>query len=102
VCSIGFPCRAASAAFFLDPAHLAVRAQYFEPEVSRVATLAEAARLPPRDFDGVVSSQITRSWIDYCSFLNKSWEMSGTRRSLCFVEPAIAIQSATRTQTSWM
>jgi hypothetical protein len=24
------------------------------------------------------------------------------RRSLCFVEPVIAIQSATRTQTSWM
>jgi hypothetical protein len=26
------------------------------------------------------SSQITRSWIAYCSFLNKSWKMSGPRR----------------------
>lgn len=41
VFSIGFPSRAASAAFFADPAYLAVRAQYFEPAVSRVATLAE-------------------------------------------------------------
>lgn len=41
VFSIGFPSRTASAAIFLDPAYLAVRAEYFEPAVSRVATLAE-------------------------------------------------------------
>ncbi len=41
VFSIGFPSRAASAAFFADPAYLAVRAEYFAPAVSRVATLAE-------------------------------------------------------------
>jgi uncharacterized protein (DUF1330 family) len=41
VFTLGFPSRAASAAFFADPAYLAVRAKYFEPAVSRFATLAE-------------------------------------------------------------
>jgi uncharacterized protein (DUF1330 family) len=41
VFSIGFPSRAASAAFFADPAYLAVRSEHFEPAVSRVLLLAE-------------------------------------------------------------
>lgn len=41
VFSIGFPSREAYARFFADPAYLAVRAQHFEPAVSRVFILAE-------------------------------------------------------------
>ncbi len=41
VFSIGFPSREAHARFFADAAYLAVRAQHFEPAVSRVFILAE-------------------------------------------------------------
>ena len=39
--TIGFPSRAVRDAFFADPAYLAVRAQHFEPAVSRVTRLGE-------------------------------------------------------------
>ena len=49
VFTIVFPSRAASVAFFADPAYLAVRREWFEPAVAHVARLAEwhgAASVP--------------------------------------------------------
>jgi uncharacterized protein (DUF1330 family) len=41
VFTIVFPSREAKDTFFADPSYLAVRSEYFEPAVSRVALLAE-------------------------------------------------------------
>jgi uncharacterized protein (DUF1330 family) len=44
VFTIGFPSQAASDRFFADPAYLAIRAEHFEPAVSRVLTVASWGR----------------------------------------------------------